>query len=205
MLKRLFDIVFSILALMLFLPIFILIAILIKLEDKKGSIFFKQKRLGLNGKEFTIYKFRTMYVNSDKILDKFLKENPYAAKEWKIYRKLKSYDPRVTKVGKILRKHGLDELPQFFNILKGDMSIVGPRPYLKSEFEDYEIPEEIRKKILSVKPGITGLWQTNHRNEEPFMTRIEKDIEYIEKKSLFLDILIILKTIRTVLTGKGGA
>jgi len=201
--KRPFDIIFSLIALFLTFPIILVIALAIKLTDK-GPIFFKQKRLGLNGKEFYIYKFRTMYLDNEKILRNYLNKNPEARKEWENYRKLKKYDPRVTPIGRFLRKFSLDELPQFFNILKGDMSVVGPRPYLPNEFEEYKISENIKKQILSVKPGITGLWQIETRNEATFMERIKYDLKYIQKQSFLLDIKIILKTIWVMLTGKGA-
>ena len=190
-------------AILITLPIMIPIAIAIKLTDK-GSILYKQKRPGLNGTLFNLYKFRTMHPNSDKILQKYLNENPKAKEEWKKYRKLRTYDPRVTPIGKFLRKTSLDELPQFFNILKGDMSVVGPRPYIESEFDEYNIPKDIREKLLSVKPGITGLWQVNHRNEATFEERIKQDLEYIDNQSFLLDLKIIFKTIKVMFTGKGA-
>ena len=201
--KRPFDIVFSLFAILITLPIMVPIAIAIKLTDKE-SILYKQKRPGLNGRQFYLYKFRTMYPNNDEILEKYLKTNSKAKEEWKKYRKLKTYDPRVTPIGKFLRKTSLDELPQFFNVLKGDMSVVGPRPYIESEFEEYNIPTDIREKLLSVKPGITGLWQVNHRNEATFEERIKQDLEYIKNQSFLLDLKIIFKTIKVMLTGKGA-
>ena len=202
-LKRVFDVFFSLFAILLSLPFMVIIAFAIKLTDK-GPILFKQKRPGLNGRDFYLYKFRTMYVNNEEILQKYLESNPRAREEWKKYRKLKGYDPRVTPIGRILRKFSLDELPQFFNVLKGDMSVVGPRPYLRKEFEDYNIPEKVIKKLLSVKPGITGLWQIKARNEATFEERIKMDLEYIDKQSFLLDLKIVLKTIWVMLTGKGA-
>ncbi len=201
--KRLFDIVFSLTVLIITSPILLIIALLIKLTDG-GTIFYIQERPGLNGRKFRLIKFRTMYPNNEEILKKYLKENPKAREEWENYRKLKTYDPRVTLIGRFLRKYSLDELPQFFNVLKGDMSIVGPRPYIEKEFNEYNIPEEVRKKILSVKPGITGLWQVEKRNESTFMERVKMDLKYIERQSFWLDLKIILKTIRVMLTGKGA-
>ena len=203
MLKRTFDIFFSIFVIIITLPITIPIAIIIKLTDG-GKIFFVQKRPGLNGREFKLYKFKTMYEDNDEILEKFLNKNPKAKEEWQKYRKLKTYDPRVTPIGKFLRKTSLDELPQFINVLKGDMSVVGPRPYIMSEFEEFNIPKKIIDKLLSVKPGVTGLWQVSSRNEATFEERIKQDLEYIENKSFLYDLKIILKTIKVMLTGKGA-
>jgi len=201
--KRPFDIIFSLFALSVTLPIILLIAVAIKLTDK-GSVFFLQKRVGLNGKEFFLYKFRTMYTDNEKILKEYLENHPEALEEWKVYRKLKTYDPRVTPIGRILRKYSLDELLQFFNVLKGDMSIVGPRPYIRDELENDKVPEEARKKILSVKPGITGLWQVSGRNDLSFEDRIRLDLKYIKNISFGRDIKIILKTLWIMLTGKGA-
>jgi len=201
--KRPFDIVFSLFAILITLPIMIPIAVMIKATDK-GSIFFKQERPGLNGRKFFVYKFRTMYFNNEKILEDYLKENPEAKKEWELYRKLKTYDPRVTPIGRFLRKYSLDELPQFFNVLRGEMSVVGPRPYIWEEFEEYRVPESVRKKLLSVKPGVTGLWQVEGRNEATFEDRIKMDLKYIDTISFWNDIKIILKTIWAMLTGRGA-
>ena len=201
--KRLFDIGFSVFAIAVTLPITIPIALIIKLTDG-GNIFFIQKRPGLNGKRFDLYKFKTMYENNNEILKEFLEKNPEAKKEWLTYRKLKTYDPRVTSVGRFLRKTSLDELPQFINVLKGDMSVVGPRPYIMSEFKDYNIPKEVVNKLLSVKPGVTGLWQVSLRNEATFEERIKQDLEYIKNQSFLMDLKIILQTIKVMATGKGA-
>lgn len=202
-LKRAFDLIFSAFAIILTLPLMVIIAIAIKLTDK-GPVLFKQKRPGLNGHEFYLYKFRTMYVDNERILKDFLDKNPKAREQWIKYRKLKDYDPRVTPIGRFLRKFSLDELPQFFNVLKGDMSVVGPRPYIWKEFEDYRVPKEVVKELLSVKPGVTGLWQIEARNEATFEERIKMDLDYIKKRSFWLDLKIILKTIKVMLTGKGA-
>ena len=201
--KRSFDITFSLLALLITFPLLLVIALIIKLTDR-GDIFFKQKRPGLRGQNFVLYKFRTMYPNNEKILEDYLKKNPKAREEWKLYRKLKSYDPRVTPIGRFLRKFSLDELPQFFNVLKGDMSVVGPRPYIYEELEEYKIPESVRQKLFSVKPGITGLWQVQARNEATFEDRVRLDLDYIDNLSFWLDLKIIFKTIWVMLTGKGA-
>ena len=201
--KRPFDVVFSLFAIGITLPVMIPIAVAIKLTDR-GSVFFIQERPGLNGKKIRILKFRTMYPDNKKILQEYLQKNPKAKKEWELYRKLKSYDPRVTPIGRFLRKYSLDELPQFFNVLKGDMSVVGPRPYIMKEFEEYKIPENVVKKLLSVKPGITGLWQVEGRNDCTFKDRIELDLKYIENVSFSADIKIIIKTVISIFTGKGA-
>ena len=201
--KRLIDLSFGGILLFLSLPIMSLIAILIRVSDG-GCVIYKQRRLGLEGKEFTLYKFRTMKVNGEKELKEFLERNPEAAKEYKKYKKIKGNDPRVTTIGKFLRKFSLDELPQLFNVLKGDMSLVGPRPYLKEELFSSEVNGEEREKILSVKPGITGLWQVSGRNELTFKERIRIDLKYVEKVSLKEDFKILLKTLFVVLKGKGA-
>lgn len=201
--KRALDILISLLLLPFLAVIFLAVSIGIKLTDRE-EVLFKQKRVGKGGKEFFMYKFKTMYRNGNQILEEFFKENPSAEKEWKVFRKIKNRDPRVTPVGRILRKLSLDELPQIINVLKGEMSLVGPRPYLKEEFKTYRIDEEKIKKILSVKPGITGLWQVSGRNELTFEERIKLDVEYVEKRSLLLDFKILLKTAKAVLSKRGA-
>jgi len=200
---ELFDIFFSLFALLLFSPLFLIIAIAIKIKSPNGSIFFKQERLGLDGKEFEVYKFRTMILNAEKKLEELLKNNPEIKEEYFKYRKLK-YDPRIIpSIGIFLRKSSLDELPQFFNVLKGDMSIVGPRPYIKNEFVT-PLQKSKLPIVLSVKPGITGYWQTiPHRHDSSFDFRVEKDIEYIQKKNFRLDLKIIFNTIGTMVLKKG--
>jgi len=201
MLKRFFDIVFSILFLIIFSFLFILIAIVIKLTDGK-SIFYKQKRIGYKIKPFNIIKFRTMYIDADKRLSILLKHNLSAREEWEKRYKLKE-DPRVTSFGNFLRKTSLDEIPQFFNVLKGEMSIVGPRPVVKEELEKYY---KEKKYIFNItKPGITGLWQVEARNDiENYDERIRLDEEYIRKQSFLFDLKIIIKTIKVIFTNKGA-
>jgi len=197
--KRIFDIILSMLLSIIFSPLFILIPLLIKL-DSKGPVLYKQKRLGRGEKPFILFKFRTMYVDSERRLRKYLRQNPAAAREWEVYRKLKN-DPRVTGVGKFLRKWSLDELPQLFNVLRGEMSLVGPRPYL---------PEErgrigrYRKIIYRVKPGITGMWQIRGRSKLPFEVRLALDEFYVRNWSLWMDISILLQTVVVVISGKGA-
>ena len=198
--KRVFDISFAIIAILITFPLFIIIAFLVKLDG--GPIFFRHKRVGRGGKEFYLIKFRTMVPDAQQRLKKILEENEDLKKEWEENFKLKN-DPRITKIGFFLRKTSLDELPQFFNVLKGDMSIVGPRPVTKEELEkfygDYiEVYEKVR-------PGITGYWQVESRSHvENYRERVEQDIWYIRNCSFLLDIKIILKTILIIFTGKGA-
>lgn len=193
--KEALDFVLGTLGLIVFSPLFLIIAILIKL-DSPGPVFYKHLRVGRYGKPFYLWKFRTMYKDADKILDKY----PELKKEFEKEFKLKN-DPRVTKVGKFLRKFSLDEIPQIFNILKGEMSVVGPRPVTYKELEKYG---EYAEEILRVKPGLTGLWQVSGRSDVDYSQRIKFDLYYIQNWSILLDIKIILKTIPSVLFGKGA-
>jgi len=198
--KRIFDIVLSLLILPFLLILIPIISILIKL-DSKGPLFFVQDRLGKDGKLFKCIKFRTMYLNNEEILIQFLKKKEEAYKEWQVFKKLKNNDPRVTNIGKFLRKTSLDELPQIFNVLKGDMSFVGPRPYLPSEEKDMGI---YKNYIILPKPGITGLWQISGRNKLTFKDRLSLDIWYVKNWNLWLDIVILIRTIKVVLKGEGA-
>ncbi len=202
-LNRGFDITVSIFFILLFSPIYLIVAIWLFIDSPKGGFLFKQKRLGLNGKEFSVYKFRTMVPNAEKILEDLLSSNAEIQEEYLTYRKLKK-DPRIIKgIGKILRSTSIDEVPQFFNILFGDMSIVGPRPYMKAEF--YNHPAKDIEMITSVKPGVTGLWQVqDSRHSTTFNERVEMDKEYIKTKNLWLDIKIMLKTGKVMLGRKGA-
>lgn len=188
--KRLFDIVAAICGIVILSPLMIIIAVLIKGEDH-GPIFYKQVRVGKNGKTFKMYKFRSMFVNADKMLDKLKEQNDVDGPMFKM-----KDDPRVTKIGHFIRKHSLDELPQFLNVLKGDMSLVGPRPPLPSEVEEYS---EYDKQRLFVIPGCTGLWQATERNEVGFNEMVQLDIEYIKKANLLFDLWIIWKTVEIVI------
>jgi len=163
LLKSLFEKFFTLILVILLLPIIIVVAIAIKLESK-GPVLFIQQRLGRGKNLFNIYKFRSMHVNSDDKLSDYLDKNPDAKKEWEKYKKLKDYDPRVTKVGRFIRRYSMDEFPQFFNVLLGKMSLVGPRPYLSKELEG---KETFTNTIAKVKPGITGLWQVSGRSALP--------------------------------------
>ena len=200
--KRTIDIIGAIIGCILLIPLTVVVYIanLITKGDN-GPIFYIQKRIGQDGKMFRIYKYRTMVVGADKKLKKYLKENPEAAKEYKEYKKLKE-DPRITKIGKILRKTSLDEFPQFVNILKGEMSLVGPRPYLYREKED--LGEYYYNSITKVKPGITGYWQVNGRNDVDFEERAYMDTYYIERRGIVMDLKIILKTFLKIFKKEGA-
>jgi len=191
--KNSFDKVISLLILPLFLIIHFIVSIAIKL-DSKGSIWFRQKRLGKDDIDFEVYKYRSMYIDGDEILKKYLKNNKDEIRYYEEFHKYKN-DPRITKVGKILRATSLDELPQLINVLKGDMSLIGPRPYMISE----KIKLQKNKQfILKVKPGITGLWQVSGRNNLTFKERNELEVWYIKNWSLWADFVILFKTIKVV-------
>lgn len=196
--KRVFDIVGAIIGMLILLPITILSFIMIKIEDG-GKVFFKQDRIGINGKKIKIWKFRTMLQNAEKILDELMEKDPAIKEEYLTTKKLKN-DPRITKMGNVLRKTSLDEFPQFINVLKGEMSIVGPRPYLFREINDMG---DKYKSIIKVKPGITGLWQASGRNELSFEERIVLDQYFVRNWSLWFDIVIVFKTISAVFRAKG--
>ena len=198
--KRIFDAIVSILILPFLLIIIGIIGILIKLE-RRGPVLFVQERLKEDKTTFRCYKFRTMYANADEILEKYLREKPPAVEEWNTFKKLRGHDPRVTKIGKFLRATSLDELPQIFNVIKGEMSLVGPRPYLPREEPDMEGYIDI---ILLTMPGITGLWQVSGRNELNFNDRLRLDAWYVQNWSLKLDIVLILKTLYVVIKRKGA-
>ncbi|MDU6474024.1 sugar transferase [Intestinibacter bartlettii] len=184
--KRVIDILGSIVGLILFLPISLLISIAIKIEDPKGKILFCQERVGINNKTFKMYKFRSMVSNAEELLKDISELNEMDGPVFKI-----KEDPRITKVGKFIRKTSLDEIPQFFNILKGDMTLVGPRPPLVCEVDNYGDYEMQR---LTVKPGLTCYWQIGGRNSIDFKKWVELDLKYIEERNIFVDIKIIFKT-----------
>ena len=200
MLKRVFDIVVGGLLCVLILPILLVIAICITL-DSKGPAFFNAQRIGKHGKTFTCYKFRSMHTNAGEILKEYLAAHSAAQEEWNTFAKLRDYDPRVTKVGRWIRKYSLDELPQILNVIKGDMSLVGPRPYLPREKKD--IGEYLSTITLTV-PGITGFWQTSGRNDVSFAGRVAMDTWYVRNWSIWLDLMYLFKTAKIVLTGKGA-
>ncbi|GAB4270298.1 MAG: hypothetical protein Kow0029_06920 [Candidatus Rifleibacteriota bacterium] len=200
--RRIFDLVFSAAVLIVLSPFFLLIAILIKIQSPGAPVIFTQKRLGLNGKIFKLYKFRTMVPGAEKILAEWLETRPEIKEEYFTYRKLKN-DPRIIPyIGTFLRKSSLDELPQFFNVLLGDMAVVGPRPYIKEEF--YKHSQEVVDAITSVKPGITGYWQTRERHANTFDHRVNTDLEYLQLRTFWLDLEIIFNTL-TAMIFKTGA
>lgn len=205
--KRTIDVVGAAVLLIIFLPVILITAIAIKFTSK-GPIFADTpKRVGKEGKLFYPFKFRSMIENAHELL----KTDPRFKKLYEEYKK-SSYklheDPRVTKVGKFIRKHSIDEIPQLLNVLRGDMSIVGPRPYypdeLKNQQKRYPHTKKLVKEVLSVRPGITGYWQVTGRSEVNFDKRIEMDAYYARKKSIWIDILIILKTPWAMISGKGA-
>jgi Undecaprenyl-phosphate galactose phosphotransferase WbaP len=198
--KALFEKTLTLILILLLLPVFVIIAIAIKL-DSRGPVIFTQRRLGQSRMTFDLFKFRSMYLDSDSRLETYLKENRAAKQEWERYKKLKNFDPRVTRVGKFIRQYSLDELPQLLNILLGQMNLVGPRPYLSEELAGKDI---FKNTLGKVKPGITGLWQTSGRSELPFDKRIALDEYYIRNWSLWLDIVILLKSIKVFFSSKGA-
>lgn len=199
--KRTIDIILFFISLPLLLPLFGLIVFLIRKEEPNGSILFVQERLGSEGKIFLCYKFRTMYEQSEDKLKLYLEHHPEEVRYYKTYHKYQN-DPRITNIGKFLRKTSLDELPQIFNVIKNEMSFVGPRPYMLNECNKMGASQET---ILNVKPGISGLWQVSGRSDIDFIKRLELDCWYVRNWSIWLDIIIILKTIKVVLLRKGAS
>ena len=198
--KKLIDILGGIVGTIVLIPLTIGIAIANLICKDNGPIFYSQYRMGKNGKLFKMYKYRSMVVGADEKLKKYLEENEEARKEYKKYKKLK-HDPRVTKVGEFIRKTSLDEFPQFINVLKGDMSLVGPRPYLEREKEDMN---GYYKYITTCKPGLTGLWQISGRSDVDFATRIDLDMQYYYNHSLKGDIKILFKTAMKLVKREGA-
>lgn len=194
--KRIVDVILSIIGIVILSPIFLIIAILIKI-DSKGKIIFKHKRIGKGGKTIYIYKFRTMVENAEELIKKFNEEQ---MKEFNENFKL-TQDPRITKIGKFLRKTSLDELPQIINIIKGELSIIGPRPVIDEELEKYG---ENKEKFLSITPGLTGYWQANGRSCTTYDERMKMELYYIDNMSIKMDIKIFFKTIVSVIKKEGA-
>lgn len=190
MIKRTMDFIFALMGLVLLSPLFLIISILIKLEDPKGSIFFYQTRIGKDEKPFRMYKFRSMVSNAEELLGELLDQNEISGAMFKM-----KEDPRITKIGKFIRRTSIDELPQLWNVIRGEMSLVGPRPALPREVDQYSSYDKLR---LSVIPGCTGLWQVSGRNNLSFYEMVELDLKYIEQRGVITDIKIILHTIRVL-------
>jgi undecaprenyl-phosphate galactose phosphotransferase len=199
--KRIFDLVIGMIAFVAVIPVMAVIFLAVNI-DSQGPAIYSGKRIGQNGKEFKCYKFRTMFIGNEEILDRYLTENPLVTDQWIKYAKLRGYDPRVTKIGNLLRKSSLDELPQILNVLKGDMSLVGARPYLPREKNDMGL--EAAATILTAKPGITGLWQVSGRGDIDFKGRLYLETWYVRNWSLWLDISLLFRTVGAVVN-KGGA
>ncbi|KAF0224719.1 MAG: UDP-phosphate galactosephosphotransferase/O-antigen [Rhodospirillaceae bacterium] len=198
--KRIIDILMSALACIFISPVFIFIFCVIYIVDGAFPIY-RQIRVGSAGRYFTCYKFRTMVADADRALSHWQAENAPLFKQYRQGNFKLPQDPRVTPLGRFLRRHSLDELPQLFNVLRGDMALVGPRPLLPEEVADYG---ENIVHYLKVTPGLTGLWQVSGRSETSFLDRSDFDLAYIRQKSLWLDFIIILKTVRIVFSGRGA-
>ena len=199
--KRMIDIIGAIVGIIFLIPTTIAVCLARKIsKEDKGPVFYEQLRYGKNGKVFRLYKFRSMCIGADEKLKKYLEENEEIRKEFQKTHKLQN-DPRITKIGNFLRKTSLDELPQVINILKGEMSFVGPRPVVEKEVEDYG---KNKDKFLSVKPGLTGYWQVNGRSNTTYEERMEMELYYVDNCSLWLDIKIFFKTFITVFKKEGA-
>lgn len=197
--KRLLDIIAGICGSLIIIPLFLIIKIIYMLNKDFAPIMFKQQRVGKNGKIFSMYKFRTMVVDADRILKDMLK-NEELRKEWEENQKFHN-DPRITKCGNILRKTSLDEIPQFFNLLKGDMSLIGPRPLVKGELLDHNGNPNIYEKV---RPGISGLWASTGRSQISYEERLMLEYEYVENYSFKMDMKCVINTIHAVITKKGA-
>lgn len=197
--KRSFDIFVALLGCLAMLPVMLIVKISYMITGDFHSIFYRQKRIGKNGKFIYIYKLRSMVPNADEVLKELLKKPKYK-KEWALNQKFE-HDPRITKVGSVLRKTSLDELPQFLNVLKGDMSLIGPRPLIENELDDHHGNHEIYE---SVRPGITGWWACNGRSATTYEERLELEYFYVQNRSLKLDVKCIIKTVEAVLLRRGA-
>ncbi len=197
--KRLFDIFFSLSVLILFAPVYLILALLIALSSP-GSVFYVQERVGKNRKLFGCIKFRTMVDNADEMFAQMMETSPHLRQEFQDNFKLK-HDPRITWIGRFLRVTSLDEFPQFWNVLKGDMSVVGPRPLVVEELHKYGRHMD---KVLTIRPGITGLWQVSGRNDIPYPRRVQMDLYYVNFKNFWIDLWIVTKTIGVVIFPKNN-
>lgn len=197
--KRSFDVVCSLLGCLVLLPIALVVKIMYMINGDFNSIFYTQKRIGKDGKEFKFYKFRTMVPNADEVLKKLLKQKKYK-KQWESHHKIDK-DPRITKIGKILRKTSLDELPQLINVLKSDMSLIGPRPLVPGELDEHKGNHKIYE---SVKPGITGWWASHGRSALTYQERLKLEYYYVQNQSLMLDIKCMFATVMAVLKKTGA-
>lgn len=194
--KRCFDFTASLIGLILLSGVFLVLAVLIKLDDPHGKVFYSQTRLGKNGRDFQMWKFRSMVAGADKMVDKLLKKNDVEGAMFKI-----KDDPRITRVGRVIRKYSLDELPQLYNVLRGDMSLVGPRPPLPREVVKYT---DYDRQRLTVVPGVTGLWQISGRNDLGFAEMVALDIHYINNACISEDLKILFKTVLVVIHPTGA-
>lgn len=199
--KKVTEFLMSLLLIPLLVPIFALIIFLMKKEEPNGSIFFTQERMGKDGEIFVCYKFRSMREDGDALLEEYLKEHPEEVENYSVYHKYEN-DPRITKIGDLLRRTSLDELPQIINVIKGEMSLIGARPYMLNEKE--KIGSKI-DMVLAVKPGISGLWQVSGRSDVDFHSRVDMDVYYTRNWNLWLDVVILFKTIKTVLFREGAS
>jgi exopolysaccharide biosynthesis polyprenyl glycosylphosphotransferase len=195
--KRILDIAFSLILLILLAPVFVVVAVLIQLYSP-GPVFFRQVRMGLNKRRFLIFKFRTMVPNAEKMMAQLEAHNEASGPVFKI-----KEDPRITPIGKVLRRTSIDELPQLINVLKGDMSLVGPRPLPVRDYEGFS--EDWHRRRFSVRPGITCLWQVSGRSSLPFEQWMKLDLQYMDEWSLWLDMKILAQTVSAVLKGSGAA
>jgi exopolysaccharide biosynthesis polyprenyl glycosylphosphotransferase len=189
--KRLFDVIASSIAVVILSPVFLIIAIAIKINDPAGPVFYTQTRIGEHGKPFRMFKFRSMVTNADELLEKLRAKNEIEGAMFKM-----KDDPRITKVGKFIRKYSLDELPQLLNVVGGSMSIVGPRPPLPYEVKEYT---DYDRQRLMVKPGATGMWQVGGRNALSFAQMVELDLTYINERSVWLDLKIMFETVKVMI------
>lgn len=189
--KRIFDFVAALIAVIILSPVFLIIAIAIKINDPHGPVFYTQERVGKDGRHFRMFKFRSMVTNADELLEKLKAQNEIKGAMFKM-----KNDPRITKVGRFIRKYSLDELPQLLNVVGGSMSIVGPRPPLQYEVDEYT---DYDKQRLMVKPGATGMWQVGGRNDLNFDQMVELDLTYINERSIWLDLKIMFETVKVMI------